>query len=189
MQEDLLVVAVDAALGPQKGGAAVASEIGLARAVRIRLIDLHGRAQGQERHVVRRVRHDDERLALGDSCKDAPAVGGRRAFRDLDVCRGERLHAATGYGAARLERSRPHPRLAAALANAQPEIRQADDTIAIGVQHGLVFAPVAIVLARKIAVADGHEVDAVRRPAVVRRHGNGRLRRFVETVFTFYGTD
>ena len=87
VQHDPLVVAVDAALGPHEGLDLTWREVLSARAVRIRLVDFHRRADGEEGAVVAfgRLRHDGERFALRDAHRTAPSVLVRLALHDLRV--------------------------------------------------------------------------------------------------------
>ena len=108
-------MSVDAALGPHERRAFAPREIFVSGAVGIRLVNLHGIAQGHERHVVCVGGKDDhcERLAVRRARRHAPSVFVGPALGNLDVGGGIDLDPRAGDRPPLRERSGPHADLAA----------------------------------------------------------------------------
>ena len=128
LEEDLLVMAIDAAIRPHKRLTFVLGEI--IGAVRRGFLLIDDIGQREERHVgsVRTPEDHGKRLALVDARGAAPALRIRHALRhqhirlriELDLCTGNRLAFRQG--------GHPHAQIRPDTPNTQPEVRHTDDS-------------------------------------------------------------
>ena len=166
VHEDLLAVAVDAAVGPAEGGRLLFAEERVARAVGVRFVHHHRVAEREKGRVVARSRphHDGERLALVNARGAAPALGVGDALHDLGVGLGVDLHLRAAHGRALHEGRHPHAQaVLSARAHAETEVGETDEAEMARVV--VVIPP--IVVPRLVGVEDAHEEHAVRGLAVV----------------------
>ena len=185
VHEDALVMAVDAALGPHERRAFASCEIFVARAVGVRLVDLHGVAQGHERHVVGIGGEDYycERLAVSYARRHAPSAFVCPAVGNLDVGGGVDLDPRTGDGPPLHERSDPHADRVAGLAHAEPQVGNADQAVPVRVARlVIVVPPPHIVAPREVGTADCGKEHPASAPAVLHPDGKRQRLLFVQTV-------
>ena len=167
LQENVLVMTVNAAVRPEEGLILASLEVIRTVAVGIRLIDLHRLAQRHERHVVsvRRDDHDRKRLALLNALGNAPTLRVAAALHHLDVGRRININPCARDGLPRRQGRDPHAQtIGAALANAQSKVRKTDDTVTNWIQNLASPGPIAF---RQVRIENRNEVDAIRWLAVL----------------------
>ena len=136
VNHDPLVVAVDAAVGPEERLHAVVREVFWAASVWIRLVDFHRVAESEERAVgaIGACGDDGKRLALRDAHEAAPAVLVGLAFHHLDVGFGIHRHLDAVERRAIHKRSHPDAgRVGSVHADGKPEVGKRDEPVAAGV--------------------------------------------------------
>ena len=129
VHEDLLVVAVDAAVGPHERLERVLCHVLPARALLDRLVE--GLAEREEGHVAAILpRGDDrERVRVLRHLAGAPAVGLRDALAHEDVVGAVHRHEQVGDRRALRERRRPHVHAPLRLAHGKPDVREAHEAV------------------------------------------------------------